>query len=47
METRLKQQQTMYEAVRADRNVCSKNLIAAQDEVMELKRKSKILVRSL
>ena len=29
-ETRLKQQQALYEAVRADRNLYSKNLIEAQ-----------------
>lgn len=29
----------MYEAVRSDRNLYSKNLIEAQDEVSELKRK--------
>ena len=32
----------MYEAVRSDRNLYSKNLIEAQDEVAELKRKFKI-----
>ena len=33
----------MYENVRADRNLYSKNLIEAQDEVTELKRKLKIM----
>ncbi len=32
-ETKLKQQQNLYEAVRADRNLYSKNLIEAQDEI--------------
>ena len=41
-EGKLKQQQNLYEAVRADRNLYSKNLIEAQDEVAELKRKFKI-----
>jgi chromosome segregation ATPase len=40
---RLKQQQSMYEAVRADRNTYSKNLIEAQDEIAEMKRKFKIM----
>ena len=39
---KLKQQQNLYEAVRSDRNLYSKNLIEAQDEVAELKRKFKI-----
>jgi hypothetical protein len=32
-ETKLKQQQNLYEAVRADRNLYSKNLIESQDEI--------------
>ena len=43
-ETRLKQQQNLYEAVRADRNLYSKNLIQAQDQLQEMKRKFQILV---
>lgn len=42
LESKLKQQQNLYEAVRSDRNLYSKNLIEAQDEVAELKRKFKI-----
>jgi chromosome segregation ATPase len=42
-ETRLKQQQNLYEACRADRNLYSKNLIEAQDEITEMKRKLKIM----
>src|SRR5690606_29888938 len=38
-----KQQQQMYETVRADRNVYSKNLIEAQDELAEMQKKFKIL----
>ncbi|XP_053548975.1 cilia- and flagella-associated protein 58 [Bombina bombina] len=42
-ETKLKQQQNLYEAVRTDRNLYSKNLIEAQDEITELKRSLKIM----
>ncbi|KAL1006214.1 hypothetical protein UPYG_G00069340 [Umbra pygmaea] len=42
-ETKLKQQQNVYEAVRSDRNLYSKNLIEAQDEITEMKRKLKIM----
>ena len=35
--------QTLYEAVCSDRNLCSKNLIEARDEITELKRKLKIM----
>lgn len=42
-EGRLKQQQALYEAVRADRNMYSKSLIEAQDEISEMKRKFKIM----
>ncbi|KAL6745341.1 hypothetical protein V8C86DRAFT_2981251 [Haematococcus lacustris] len=42
-EGKLKQQQNLYEAVRADRNLYSKNLIEAQDEIHEMKRKFKIM----
>ncbi|CAF2094448.1 unnamed protein product [Rotaria magnacalcarata] len=43
LETRLKQQQNLYEAVRSDRNLYSKNLIESQDEINEMKRKLKIM----
>ncbi len=36
-EGRLKQQQNLYEAVRSDRNLYSKNLIEAQEEIAELR----------
>merc|ERR1719230_85184 len=42
-ETKLKQQQALYEAVRSDRNLYSKNLIESQDEIAEMKRKFKIM----
>lgn len=42
-ETKLKQQQNLYEAVRSDRNLYSKNLIECQDEITEMKRKLKIM----
>ncbi|KAF6019521.1 ccdc147 [Bugula neritina] len=42
-ETKLKQQQNLYEAVRSDRNLYSKNLIEAQDEITEMQRKLKIM----
>ena len=42
-ETKLKQQQQLYEAVRSDRNLYSKNLIESQDEIAEMKRKFKIM----
>lgn len=36
-EARLKQQQNLYEGVRSDRNLYSKNLLEAQEEIAELK----------
>eukprot|EP00056_Hartaetosiga_gracilis_P006052 m.92567 g.92567 ORF g.92567 m.92567 type:complete len:857 (-) comp12362_c0_seq1:90-2660(-) len=42
-ETKLKQLQALYEQVRNDRNLYSKNLIEAQDEIQEMKRKLKIM----
>jgi chromosome segregation ATPase len=46
-EAKLKQQQNLYEAVRSDRNLYSKNLLEAQDEVAELKRKFKIAAHQI
>ena len=43
LERKLKEQQALYENVRADRNVYSKNLIESQDEITEMKRKLKIM----
>merc|ERR1719375_3127918 len=42
-DSKLKQQQGLYEAVRSDRNLYSKNLIESQDEIAEMKRKLKIM----
>ena len=42
-EAKMKQQQNLYEAVRSDRNLYSKNLIESQDEIAEMKRKFKIM----
>eukprot|EP00055_Hartaetosiga_balthica_P002929 m.5790 g.5790 ORF g.5790 m.5790 type:complete len:855 (-) comp2480_c0_seq1:209-2773(-) len=42
-ESKLKQLQALYEQVRSDRNLYSKNLIEAQDEIQEMKRKLKIM----
>ena len=41
-ESKLKQQQNLYEVVRSDRNLYGKNLIEANDEVIELRKKFKI-----
>merc|ERR1712123_497850 len=40
--TRLKQQQSLYEACRIDRNLYLKNLMTSQDETNEMKKKLKI-----
>ena len=42
-EGKLKQQQHLYEQVRADRNHYSKSLIESQDEVAEMRKKFKIM----
>ncbi|XP_037068879.1 cilia- and flagella-associated protein 58-like [Pollicipes pollicipes] len=46
-DSRLKQQQSLYEAVRSDRNLYSKNLIESQNEVSEMKRKFKIIMHQI
>eukprot|EP00833_Pecoramyces_ruminatium_P010956 jgi/Orpsp1_1/1184988/evm.model.c7180000091861.1 len=46
-EKKLCEQQKLYESVRADRNIYSKNLIEAQDEVQDLKQKYNILNHQL
>merc|ERR1711871_841714 len=46
-ETRLKQQQNLYEAVRSDRNLYAKNLIESQDEIADMKRKFKVMTRQI
>ena len=40
---KLKAQQQLYESVRADRNLYSKNLIESQDQIAEMKKKFKIM----
>ncbi|KRX06422.1 hypothetical protein PPERSA_05035 [Pseudocohnilembus persalinus] len=42
-EAKLKQQQNLYEAVRSDRNLYSKNLTETQEEIAEIKRRYKIV----
>uniref|UniRef100_A0A8D0GQ54 Cilia and flagella associated protein 58 n=1 Tax=Sphenodon punctatus TaxID=8508 RepID=A0A8D0GQ54_SPHPU len=44
-ETKLKQQQNLYEAVRSDRNLYSKNLIEAQ--ITEMRKKLKIMTHQV
>lgn len=39
VEAKLKHQQNLYEAVRSDRNLYSKNLLESQDEISELSKK--------
>jgi chromosome segregation ATPase len=43
LERKLKEQQSLYEGVRADRNLYSKNLLEAQDEAAELRKKIKLM----
>merc|ERR1719301_471433 len=40
-------QKQLYEAVRTDRNLYSKNLIESQDEIAEMKRKFKIMYHQI
>ena len=42
-DSRLKQQQNLYEQVRADRNMYSKSLIEHQEEIQEMKRNFKMM----
>ena len=46
-ETKLKQQQQLYERARSDRAHYSKNLIESQDEIAELLKKSKIMSQQI
>ena len=46
-EGRLKQQQNLYEAVRSDRNLYSKNLLEAQEEIAELKMKFRRMMQQI
>ena len=45
--TKLKLQQALYEQVRADRNLFSKQHIQSQDEIAEMKRKFKIMTHQI
>ena len=42
-DSRLKQQQNLYEQVRADRNMYSKSLIEHQEEIQEMKRNFRMM----
>ncbi|KAM9010026.1 cilia- and flagella-associated protein 58 [Ara ararauna] len=44
---KLKQEQSQCEAVRADRNLYSKNLVEAKDEISEMKKKFKSVMHQL
>merc|ERR1711871_1066010 len=44
---KLAQQKQLYEAVRTDRNVYSKNLIESQDEIAEMRRRFKIMYHQI
>ena len=46
-ESKLKQQHTLYEAVCSDRNLCSKNLVEAKDEITDMSRKLKIMYHQI
>eukprot|EP00357_Protocruzia_adherens_P001396 CAMPEP_0115044584 /NCGR_PEP_ID=MMETSP0216-20121206/47599_1 /TAXON_ID=223996 /ORGANISM="Protocruzia adherens, Strain Boccale" /LENGTH=945 /DNA_ID=CAMNT_0002427219 /DNA_START=42 /DNA_END=2879 /DNA_ORIENTATION=+ len=46
-EQKIKNQTSLYEAVRSDRNLYSKNLIEAQDEIAEFKRRFKIMLHQI
>merc|ERR1712087_836206 len=44
---KLAQQKQLYETVRTDRNLYSKNLVESQDEIAEMKRKFKIMYHQI
>merc|ERR1719221_388806 len=44
---KLAQQKQLYEAVRTERNLYSKNLVESQDEIAEMKRKFKIMYHQI
>ncbi|RYG50104.1 hypothetical protein EON66_12195, partial [archaeon] len=46
-QTKLKQQQSLYDAVRADRNVYSKNLMEASSEIADMKRTYRSLTHTI
>jgi len=41
-ETKYRQHQSLFEAVRAERNLCNRSLVEAQEELRDLKSKLKI-----
>merc|ERR1711920_270211 len=47
IKAKLAQQRQLYEAVRTDRNLYSKNLVESQDEIAEMKRKFKIMYHQI
>jgi chromosome segregation ATPase len=47
VEAKIKQQLSLYEAVRSDRNLYSKNLIESHDEIEELEKKKKIMKHNI
>lgn len=47
LENKLKHQQNLYEAVRSDRNLYSKNLLEAQEEYSSLLRKSMMMTHQI
>jgi predicted nucleic acid-binding Zn-ribbon protein len=46
-ETRLKQQQNLYEAVQSDKNLYGKNLLEAQKEIQEMRRRFKKMMNEI
>ncbi|CAL7944366.1 unnamed protein product [Xylocopa violacea] len=46
-DVRYRQQQNLFEAIRAERNTCGKSLAEAQDEIQELKNKLKVLTHQI
>lgn len=46
-EAKYRQQQNLFEAVRAERNTCGKSLTEAHDEIQELKNKLRVLTHQI
>mmetsp|Transcript_9328 Transcript_9328/g.13812 ORF Transcript_9328/g.13812 Transcript_9328/m.13812 type:complete len:913 (+) Transcript_9328:192-2930(+) len=47
LQSKLKQQQALYEAVRADRNMYSRSLVDSKEKISEMKRKFQILEQQM
>jgi hypothetical protein len=47
VEKKCKHQQNLYEAVRSDRNLYSKDFIKSKEEINELKKKYERMTRSV